>query len=176
MKALKKQEVAIEILKSQCQDVANAAEAEVIVGLLESILKDYNNEYVSISAPETNVLKKVAIIRTKELNLNLVNPKIVEGSGALVSFQEPCISFPDNSFNCLRHESIIIENGFSRDLIKFKGYPALIVQHEIDHLNGIIFHDRKIKFALVRSGGIIYQKDFCPCGSKKRFGLCCQKK
>jgi peptide deformylase len=174
MKSLQKQKVALEVLKSPCKDVEVEGEAKVVVSLLESILKDYGKRFISISAPETNILKRVAIIRTPELSLDLINPKIIEKSGRLISFKESCISFPENTLNCFRHETIVIENGFNKELIKFKDYAALMVQHEIDHLNGSIFHDRKICLAVVRPGGKIFPKDFCPCGSKKRFSACCQ--
>ena len=175
MKTLKKQKVALEILRSACQEVESPDEAQVIVSLLNSILEDYDGKYVSIAAPETNVLKKVSIIRMPNFQLDLVNPRIVETSGRLLSFGESCISFTDLHLNCFRHESITIENGLNKELIQLKDYPSLIVQHEIDHLNGVIFQDRTIKFALVRSGGKINDSDFCPCGSRKRFKVCCQK-
>lgn len=175
MKALSKKEVALEILRSKCVEVEQQAEADVLVGLLEAILKDCDIQYYSISAPEANVLKKVAIIRHPNLNINLINPKILSKTNRIVSYKESCPAFPNQKINCFRYNDIVLQNGFSGEKLTLSGLPAILVQHEVDHLNGRLFFDNSIRLALVREGGIIKAGDFCPCGSKQRFSLCCMK-
>ena len=176
MKALSKKEVTIEILKSKCEDVESQAEADILISLLENIIKDYDYDIFCLSAPETNVLKKIAIIRTPDCLINLINPKIVGTQGKVISFKESCASFPGKNYNCFRYDTIFIENAFNKEILSFNGYCSTLIQHAIDHLNGVIYYDRIIKFALVRNGGKILDKDPCPCASKKRFNLCCMKK
>lgn len=176
MKLPGKTEIALEILRSKCQDVESQDEAEILISLLENIAKDYRQDVHCIAAPEANVLKKVAIIRTPNFSLNLVNPKILNLQDRVVSFRETCTSFPKNHYNCFRYDTVFLENGFKKETLQLKGFPALLAQHAIDHLNGTLHLDRLIKFAVVRNGGKILAKDYCPCGSKKRFGSCCFQK
>ncbi|MFW6081820.1 MAG: peptide deformylase [Desulfosalsimonas sp.] len=75
----------------------------------------------------------------------LINPKIIEAEGKTVSENEGCLSVPDFRCDVQRFERIVVEgidrHGKSR---KFEatGLLSVILQHEIDHLNGILFIDR----------------------------------
>lgn len=75
----------------------------------------------------------------------LINPRIVEYQGVRISENEGCLSVPDFRCDVKRAERIIVE-GLDRDgkPVKFEveDMPAVILQHEIDHLNGILFIDR----------------------------------
>lgn len=159
------------LLRGKCNPVATEEEAEVIIKSLESQIV---STYCSIlAAPEINIFKRIAIVRLPDLDLNLINPVIVQKAKPIISFREVCASLPAE-LNCFRYAEIEIENGLSvRRIFKFSGNQAIAVQHAIDHLNSILFVDRKIKIGLVRSGGIIKQSDFCPCGNRKRFNQCC---
>ena len=74
-----------------------------------------------------------------------INPIIEEESGDLWAFQEGCLSIPKIRENVSRKERIYVsyydENwSFHRD--EFDGYKARIIQHEYDHLEGILFTDK----------------------------------
>ena len=74
-----------------------------------------------------------------------INPIIEEESGDLWPFQEGCLSIPKIRENVSRKEKIYVsyydENwSFHRD--EFDGYKARIIQHEYDHLEGILFTDK----------------------------------
>lgn len=177
MKAFDKTEVALEILRSKCEEVEHPSEAEILVSLLENIAKDHPGEAFCLAAPEVNVRKKVAIIRAPDFSLDLINPKIVTQKEMIVSLKETCSSFAGQHYNCFRYNDIFVENGFKKEIIQLKGQAALYAQHAIDHLSGVLYHDRLIKFAVVRPNGKILNNDFCPCGvAKKRFEICCAKK
>ena len=135
--------------------------------------RQQEGKYFSVAAPEVSVLKTVAIIRTPNLDLNLANPKIIKTSGKAISFSEPCCSLPGMSFNCLRFVDISIENGLDKKVIQLSGLESFLVQHEMDHFNGVFPFNRLIKMVVVREGGSIKLNDICPCGSKKRFKECC---
>ncbi len=74
----------------------------------------------------------------------LINPRIIETNGRIISENEGCLSVPDLRANVKRAESILVE-GFDRDgnprRIDAEGHLAIVLQHEIDHLNGILFID-----------------------------------
>lgn len=166
-------QIATEILKKGgCHDVETQEEAEVLIRALESVLQELR--FPSISAPEINVRKKAAIIRTFDFEINLINPIIVARSDPYIAFQEVCPSFPNKVFNCIRYRKITLQNGLAERIVEFEGNKAVFVQHEVDHIYGRIFHDRAVKMVVARENGSILENDFCPCGSKKRFFECCK--
>ncbi|MFP3998655.1 MAG: peptide deformylase [Desulfosalsimonas sp.] len=75
----------------------------------------------------------------------LVNPKIIEASGKTISENEGCLSVPDFRSDVPRFESVVVQ-GLDRHgkNLKFEatGLLSVILQHEIDHLNGVLFIDR----------------------------------
>jgi len=74
-----------------------------------------------------------------------VNPKIIRFSQEIVSGAEGCLSIPGFMGEVERAEEIVVEgqDRFGKPLkMKLKGWVARIFQHEIDHLNGILFTDR----------------------------------
>jgi peptide deformylase len=74
----------------------------------------------------------------------LINPRIIESNGRIISEKEGCLSVPDLRADVKRAKSILVE-GFDREgkpmRIDAEGYLAIVLQHEIDHLNGILFID-----------------------------------
>lgn len=172
MKVLNKKTVAKNILKNKSEEIESSAEAEVLVTVLENIAKDYQYPVLCLSAPEVNIFKRIAIIRTDKKSLNLINPVVMSEKNRVLSLQEACVSF-DGTHNCLRYSTIFIQNGFNKEIIKLEGQEAILAQHAIDHLNGITYHERVVKMAVIRKDGRILKNDFCVCGSKKRFEECC---
>ena len=75
----------------------------------------------------------------------LLNPKIIESNGEIISENEGCLSVPDFKSDVKRPSLVLVE-GIDREgnPLKFEaeGYLAIVLQHEIDHLNGILFIDR----------------------------------
>jgi peptide deformylase len=72
----------------------------------------------------------------------LINPKIITREGEIVSEEEGCLSVPDFRADVARAASITVE-GYNRDgkpvKIDAEGLLAIVLQHEIDHLNGTLF-------------------------------------
>ncbi len=75
----------------------------------------------------------------------LVNPRIIESEGEMVSENEGCLSVPDYRSDVKRAERVLVE-GFDRHgkpvRIEADGLHAIVLQHEMDHLNGKLFIDR----------------------------------
>ncbi len=74
----------------------------------------------------------------------LVNPKIITSEGEILSQNEGCLSVPDFRADVKRAERILVE-GVDRDgnPLRFEadGLLAIVIQHELDHLNGTLFID-----------------------------------
>ena len=108
---------------------------------------------VGLAAPQVDVSQRVIVIEfgdeedeTVEPSLyTIVNPEIARSSREKVVGTEGCLSIPTLVGDVERNQSITVK-GFSRRgqpmKIKAKGWLARIFQHEIDHLNGVLFTDR----------------------------------
>ncbi len=103
-----------------------------------------------LAAIQVGVLKSIIIYNLGaaegERSLQvLVNPRIVEQEGRITSENEGCLSVPDYRTNLKRFESVVVEamdrNG-NPVKIEADGFHAVVLQHEIDHLNGVLFIDR----------------------------------
>lgn len=75
----------------------------------------------------------------------IINPRIIETEGNLLSENEGCLSVPDFTANVKRASSVLVE-GFDRHgkplRMEAEGLAAVVLQHEIDHLAGTLFIDR----------------------------------
>ena len=107
---------------------------------------------VGIAAPQIGVLARLAIVDTSRNPkypgghglLVLVNPEIVASEGEQF-FREGCLSLPDYTANVKRHASITVRAlGLDSEPVTLdaEGFEAVVLQHEIDHLDGILFLDR----------------------------------
>lgn len=108
---------------------------------------------VGIAAPQVGRFQRVAIVdvsanpKHKSNGLMvLVNPEIVTWEG-FVKGREGCLSVPDYTGNVMRAEKITLEaqdaQGNTRQY-QCEGFEARAVQHEIDHLDGLLFLDRLV--------------------------------
>ena len=74
-----------------------------------------------------------------------INAKILEEAGVVWSFTEGCLSIPDIREDVQRHEELTIryqDEKFDWHTEKFTGLAARIVQHEYDHIEGVLFTDK----------------------------------
>lgn len=102
---------------------------------------------VGIAAPQIDEDVRVVAVDVSEHPkaksshglLVLANPVIVESEGAHVA-REGCLSIPDLTANVRRATRIVVESGDRR--IESEGFEARCLQHEIDHLDGLLFLDR----------------------------------
>ena len=111
---------------------------------------------VGIAATQVGVMQRVVIVDVSEYprlknakhhgRLVLINPEILEWQG-MKKGREGCMSVPDFTGNVIRAENIILQ-AFNQDgeLQKYEmeGFEARAVQHEIDHLDGLLFLDRLV--------------------------------
>lgn len=108
---------------------------------------------VGLSANQIGLEQRMFVMHLKDENGTTVehawvNPKIISHSVAMVYLPESegCLSVdrPVHGF-VPRYESVKVK-GYNLDgeevVIKFKGYQAIVIQHEMDHLDGIMFYDR----------------------------------
>jgi len=108
----------------------------------------YKSEGIGLSAIQVGVLKRVIVIDISEESkkpLILVNPVIFPSSSKYLDFKEGCLSFPGIYESVKRNEEIVVEynNIVGKKLsMKATGLLSICIQHEVDHLEGIVFLDR----------------------------------
>lgn len=116
---------------------------------LQRLLKDmaetmYAAEGVGLAAPQVGVLKRVVVIDVGEGLYELINPVIVKREGSVVGC-EGCLSVPDYEGEVERAEYVECEftdRTGQRLLLSANGLLAICIQHELDHLDGILFIDK----------------------------------
>jgi peptide deformylase len=107
---------------------------------------------VGLAAPQIGKSIQLIVIYFKESTLVIINPKIIKKSFSKVWGEEGCLSVPDKFGEVKRHKKITIiytnENGQKQQLAA-KDMLARVIQHEIDHLNGILFIDKARKIQTI---------------------------
>ncbi|UKI13679.1 MAG: peptide deformylase [Clostridiales bacterium] len=106
----------------------------------------YKADGVGLAAPPVSVLGRIAVVDVEDGNkYELVNPVIVESEGSQVG-QEGCLSIPGYNCNVKRPYRVKV-TAFDRfgneQTYDVQGFPAVSFWHEIDHLDGILFKDKK---------------------------------
>ena len=108
----------------------------------------YDAPGIGLAAPQINISRRLIVMDcgkddTPEL-FKMVNPEIVGRSDARAILEEGCLSIPDHTADVERPAEVEIryldEDGIDRSLTA-SGLLAACVQHEIDHLNGVLFID-----------------------------------
>jgi peptide deformylase len=110
----------------------------------------YSSDGIGLAAPQVGINKQLIVIdcepdQPTNPPLILINPQIVGYGDQLCNAEEGCLSIPGVYMEVTRPETIEIsykdENGRPRKL-KASGLLARAIQHEMDHLNGVMFVDR----------------------------------
>ena len=105
----------------------------------------YDAPGVGLAAPQIGILKRVIVIDVGDEHglIEMVNPEIIESSGEQFG-PEGCLSIPGLQGDVRRKERVKVK-GWNRNgedvVIEATGYLARAFQHEIDHLNGVLFTD-----------------------------------
>jgi peptide deformylase len=176
----------INILKLKSTPVETVKEAKDIISKLEEEIKSHSTA-VGLSAIQIGIAKQVAIIKDKDKFHPIINPYLADDlEDEFIYGGEGCLSFPGLHVNTKRYVGIVIgnneiEDGTFRPHREYyyyneegpKDITSIIVQHEIDHMNGIVIEDRKAEEPLKQLK--IGRNDPCPCGSGKKYKKCCLK-
>lgn len=140
-----------EILSKVCKPIKEITPRviELMNDMVETMAE---NEGVGLAAPQVGVMKRAFVARpfpddedeTKDVIYFMINPEITETSGTQES-TEGCLSYPDHMGYVDRPQAIKIK---AQDLdgewheYEFEGYAAVVMCHENDHLDGILYTDR----------------------------------
>ncbi len=138
-----------EVLKQKSHTVEkiDADIKELINDMFETM---YQNNGVGLAAVQVNVLKKVIIVGIPQedesmFEMALINPEIIYHSDEECEGEEGCLSIPDIVDDVFRSTSIkvkYLDIDNNEQILEANDFLARVIQHEIDHTNGILFLDR----------------------------------
>lgn len=106
----------------------------------------YKADGCGLAAPQIGLLRRVIVCDYGKGLVEMVNPVILEASGK-IGGQEGCLSIPGKRGYVERYDTLRVQwqtRTGDRKVKTFKGFDAVVLQHEIDHLEGILFIDRAI--------------------------------
>jgi peptide deformylase len=150
----------LEILKYPDPRLKRQADpVEAFDGVLRDLVRDLQQTMeagpaaVGIAAPQVGLCQQVAIVDVSSKKrveshgrLVMVNPEIADWEGMSIG-REGCLSVPDYTGNVIRAEQILLRAFDAQGRVyehRLSGFEARAVQHEIDHLDGMLFLDRLV--------------------------------
>ena len=144
------------ILRKKCEEITEDYPnlESLLVNMWETM---YKASGVGLAAPQINKAIRLFIIDTNPFSENIessqdqaikqvfINPKILKENGDNWIFNEGCLSIPEIREDISRKSSITIEyydENFMKHINVFDGIVARVIQHEYDHINGVLFTDK----------------------------------
>lgn len=135
------------ILRKKCEKVKRVSKEikKLINDMMQTVLK---NDGLGLAAPQVGINKRIIVVKPKLDKSGvfvIINPKITKKSPRIELGEEGCLSFPGLFLKIKRPKKVVVE-GLNKDGKKLKieaeGLLSRVFQHEIDHLDGILFFDR----------------------------------
>jgi len=124
---------------------------ETIQQLIDDMIETmYVAPGVGLAAPQVGYIHRLIVYEDNPAGETrrptaLINPRIISSTGSVHSESEGCLSVPDYRADVKRAESVVVDaldrHGHALH-IEAEGIQSIVLQHEIDHLEGILFIDR----------------------------------
>ena len=144
------------VLRKKCVDISpDYPELEMLLENMKETM--YEAHGVGLAAPQINKAIRLFLIDTSPfvddeeetedviVKKVFINARILEETGEAWDFNEGCLSIPDVREDISRKPSITIEyfdENFEKHTDTYDGLTARVIQHEYDHINGILFTDK----------------------------------
>lgn len=136
------------VLKSRARPVARADEDAIRDLMPRMFATMYRAPGIGLAAPQVNRLLRVIVVdlmpNNKPQPYGLINPEIVALSDELATREEGCLSLPGQYADVTRPARVkvrYVDQTGARQEIEADGLLAACLQHEIDHLDGVLFVD-----------------------------------
>ncbi|HZK26564.1 MAG TPA: peptide deformylase [Thermoclostridium sp.] len=137
-----------EVLRKKCKLVTKIDDRTKI--LIEDMLETmYEADGVGLAAPQVGILRRICVIDVGEGPIVLINPEKIEESDEKVLAAEGCLSIPGVCGEVERPERVVVKamdeegNHFT---IEGADLLARAMCHEMDHLEGVLFEDKVVRF------------------------------
>ena len=184
------------LIHKKLREVSVEEGMEIATELFQILNK--RGDGIGLAANQVGIDAQVAVVNVRE-PLVLNNPKIISKE-VEIPYHEGCLSYPGKRVNTKRYRDVIISTKQSESDWYFSGaqvptdgkgswekeqsnnkdaelrvLESVCVQHEIDHLNGVVCMDRKVNTTIVKDKKI-GRNEPCLCGSGKKYKKCCINK
>lgn len=131
------------VLRKTCKTVPEITPKiiELLDDMAETLKTDPNG--AAIAAPQVGIVRRIVVVNTEEGIIDLINPEIIEKSGEQFG-AEGCLSLPGIWGRVMRADCVKVKalnRAGEEFIIEGKGFMARCLQHEIDHLDGVLFID-----------------------------------
>lgn len=162
-----------EALRVSCRDILTSEVEDVRLQLEKELAASAarGSPGIGLAAPQIGIPVNMAIIRLGKYNIDLVNATIVKSYDLSIFDNEGCLSFPGKSVRTRRFGEVLIKNGIDPYSFVATGLLAVVCQHELDHLRGVLLPDVEIIEQKIATK--VRPNDLCLCGSGKKFKRCC---
>jgi len=184
------------LIHKKLREVSVEEGMEIATELFQILNK--RGDGIGLAANQVGIDAQVAVVNVRE-PLILINPKIISKE-VEIPYHEGCLSYPNKRVNTKRYRDVIISTEQSESDWYFSGaqvpkdgkgswekeqsnnenaqlrvLESVCVQHEIDHLNGVVCMDRKVNTTIVKDKKP-GRNEPCLCGSGKKYKKCCINK
>lgn len=133
------------ILRKKAAPVDNPLAPDIQDLILDMFVSMHEANGIGLAAPQIGISLRLAVIEIEKEKLILINPTIQGHQDDTILFEEGCLSLPGKFLPIERHETITVayqdQNGIHQTLTT-SGLLAIAIQHEIDHLDGVLIVDR----------------------------------
>jgi len=124
-----------------------------IINIIDNMFEVmYKEKGIGLAAPQIELNKRIIVVDTNGEMRNkiaLINPEIVSFSDTAALYEEGCLSLPGINADVVRPTEILVKGiAPSGNIVEYEasGLFARVLQHEIDHLDGILFIDKIEKY------------------------------
>lgn len=139
------------ILREKCTEVKEEELNELvdITDKMFTLVAEFRQQYHrgrAIAAPQAGLSKRIICINTDRKHV-IINPEVISTGDELMEIWDDCMSFPNLLVKVLRKRDITIsfmDNNWNRVIWELTGDMSELLQHELDHLDGILAIDRAI--------------------------------
>ena len=140
------------VLKKAAEDINRHDPALDLQKLVADMFETmYNAHGVGLAAPQIGLSLRLFVIdadamdeEIKGMKKAFINPRIIEETGTLWAFEEGCLSIPDVRDKVYRKPTIVVryfDENWQEKEETFTGLTARVIQHEYDHIEGVLFTD-----------------------------------
>jgi len=135
-----------DVLRQKAQPIPKVSKkTQLLIDDMMRIMR--RNNGVGLAAPQLGILQRLVIIAPDNMRPTaLINPRIIKMEGEQLG-QEGCLSIPGLYGDVMRAQYVEVEaeDRRGRELVyELEGMPARVLQHEVDHLDGVLFTDKVI--------------------------------
>lgn len=149
------------VLRKECEEISS--DYPQLKELINNMYDTMDHAYgVGLAAPQVGLAIRLFVVDTKpfsededlseeeraflaDFSCTFINAKIIKEEGEEWAFNEGCLSIPGVREDVYRKPNITIEyydESFEKQVKEFSGYAARVIQHEYDHIEGILFTDK----------------------------------